>query len=166
MTLLLVSNRLPVSLRRIGNRLDVQPNPGGVAAGLAAFYREYKARWFGWPGEVLPSETGEVAARLEKEFDCRPVFLPRKIARAYYAGFSNGTLWPLFHSFATYARYSASELPRLPLPSSAPSPASRRARVRRSSCFPFPASTTRRESRSSSRPSDGSSRPTPNGAAT
>ncbi|TLZ68245.1 MAG: hypothetical protein E6K09_04170 [Methanobacteriota archaeon] len=109
MTLLLVSNRLPISLRRIGNRLDVQPNPGGVAAGLAAFYREYKARWFGWPGEVLPSETGEVAARLEKEFDCRPVFLPRKIARAYYAGFSNGTLWPLFHSFATYARYSASE---------------------------------------------------------
>src|SRR5438309_6508606 len=80
MTLLLVSNRLPISLRRIGNRLDVQPNPGGVAAGLAAFYREYKARWFGWPGEVLPSETGEVAARLEKEFDCRPVFLPRKIA--------------------------------------------------------------------------------------
>src|SRR5437870_9506636 len=109
MTLLLVSNRLPISLRRIGNRLDVQPNPGGVAAGLAAFYREYKARWFGWPGEVLPSETGEVAARLEKEFDCRPVFLPRKIARAYYAGFSSGTLWPLFHSFATYARYSASE---------------------------------------------------------
>ena len=49
MTLLLVSNRLPISLRRIGNRLDVQPNPGGVAAGLAAFYREYKARWFGWP---------------------------------------------------------------------------------------------------------------------
>src|SRR5437899_5155520 len=109
MTLLLVSNRLPINLRRIGNRLDVQPNPGGVAAGLAAFYREYKARWFGWPGEVLPSETGVVAARLEKEFDCRPVFLPRKIARAYYAGFSNGTLWPLFHSFATYARYSASE---------------------------------------------------------
>src|SRR3989454_1040531 len=109
MTLLLVSNRLPISLRRIGNRLDVQPNPGGVSAGLAAFCREYKARWFGWPGEVLPSETGEVAARLEKDFDCRPVFLPRKLARAYYAGFSNGTLWPLFHSFATYARYSASE---------------------------------------------------------
>src|SRR2546427_23139 len=74
MTLLLVSNRLPISLRRIGNRLDVQPNPGGVAAGLAAFYREYKARWFGWPGEVLPSATGEVAARLEKEFDCRPLY--------------------------------------------------------------------------------------------
>src|SRR2546428_101720 len=89
MTLLLVSNRLPISLRRIGNRLDVQPNPGGVAAGLAAFYREYKARWFGWPGEVLPLETQQVASRLEKEVDCRPVFLPRKLARAYYAGFAD-----------------------------------------------------------------------------
>src|SRR5881296_56746 len=79
MTLLLVSNRLPITLRRTGNHLDVEPNPGGVAAGL------------------------------EKEFDCHPIFLPHSVARAYYAGFSNGTLWPLFHSFATYARYSAAE---------------------------------------------------------
>src|SRR5436853_7329470 len=100
MTLLLVSNRLPISLRRIGNRLDVQPNPGGVAAGLAAFYREYNARWFGWPGAVLPSETGVVAARLEKDFDCRPEFRPRKTVRANYAGFWNGKVWPLLHSVA------------------------------------------------------------------
>src|SRR5437667_52724 len=54
MTLILVSNRLPVTIRRIGNRLDVQPNPGGVAAGLAAFHRELQARWFGWPGSLPP----------------------------------------------------------------------------------------------------------------
>src|SRR5437867_2335343 len=109
MTLLLVSNRLPITLRRTGNHLDVEPNPGGVAAGLSSFYREYGARWFGWPGDVSPSESRRVAARLEKEFDCHPIFLPHSVARAYYAGFSNGTLWPLFHSFATYARYSAAE---------------------------------------------------------
>src|SRR6266705_268324 len=109
MTLLLVSNRLPVTLKRIGERLDVRVNPGGVAAGLASFYREHGARWFGWPGDVAPSESPEIATRLEKEFECHPVFLPRKLARSFYAGFSNGTLWPLFHSFSTYARYSASE---------------------------------------------------------
>src|SRR5216117_1789267 len=109
MTLLLVSNRLPITLRRTGNHLDVEPNPGGVAAGLSSFYREYGARWFGWPGDVSPSESRRVAARLGKEFDCHPIFLPHSVARAYYAGFSNGTLWPLFHSFATYARYSAPE---------------------------------------------------------
>src|SRR5690349_8403668 len=99
MTLFLISNRLPVTVRRTGDRLDVQPNPGGVAAGLASFYREYRAQWFGWPGDLLPSESRHVAARLRKEFDCHPVFLLRNVARAYYAGFSNGTLWPLFHSF-------------------------------------------------------------------
>src|SRR6266540_3531618 len=109
MTLLLVSNRLPITLKRIGERLDVRVNPGGVAAGLASFYREHGARWFGWPGDVAPSESHEIAARLEKKFDCHPVFLPRKLARSFYSGFSNGTLWPLFHSFSTYARYSASE---------------------------------------------------------
>src|SRR5207249_2389450 len=76
MTLLLVSNRLPITLRRTGNHLDVQPNPGGVAAGLSSFYREYGARWFGWPGDVSPSESRRVAARLGKEFECHPIFLP------------------------------------------------------------------------------------------
>ena len=109
MTLLLVSNRLPVTLKRVGDRLDVRVNPGGVAAGLASFYREHGARWFGWPGDVAPSESRGIATRLEKDFDCHPVFLSRHLARSFYAGFSNGTLWPLFHSFSTYARYSASE---------------------------------------------------------
>src|SRR5712691_5591352 len=109
MTLILVSNRLPVTIRRLGNRLDVQPNPGGVAAGLASVHRELRGRWFGWPGSIAPGETKEVTARLEKEFDCYPVVLPHNLARPYYSSFSNGTLWPLFHSFSTYARYSASE---------------------------------------------------------
>src|SRR3989442_5400099 len=93
----------------MGIRLDVQPNPGGVAAGLASFHRELQARWFGWPGSIAPGESKQVTDRLEKEFDCVPVILPSTLARPYYAGFSNGTLWPLFHSFSTYARYSASE---------------------------------------------------------
>src|SRR3989442_11903342 len=109
MTLILVSNRLPVTVRRVGNRLEVQPNPGGVAAGLASVHRELRARWFGWPGSIAPGEMKQVTVRLEKEFDCHPVILPHNLARLYYGGFSNGTLWPLFHSFSTYARYSASE---------------------------------------------------------
>src|SRR2546426_2470082 len=110
MTLILVSNRLPVTVRRIGNRFDVQPNPGGVAAGLASFHRELQARWFGWPGNIAPRETKEGTARLEREVDCVPAVLPHPLARPYYAGFSDGTLWPVFYSFSPYAEYSASGL--------------------------------------------------------
>src|SRR2546426_7149204 len=76
MTLILVSNRLPVTVRRVGNRLEVQPNPGGVAAGLASVHQKLRGRLFGWAGSIAPGESRQGAARLEKEFDFPPVFLP------------------------------------------------------------------------------------------
>src|SRR2546429_6103588 len=57
MTLILVSNRLPVTVRRIGNRLDVQPNPGGVAAGLPPLPREMQAPWVRWARPLAPSRS-------------------------------------------------------------------------------------------------------------
>src|SRR3989449_9097946 len=56
MTLILVSNRLPVTIRRVGNRLDVQPNPGGVAAGPPSIFREIRGWWFWWPGALDPGD--------------------------------------------------------------------------------------------------------------
>src|SRR2546428_1186809 len=99
MTLILVSNRLPVTVRRIGNRLDVQPNPGGVAAGLASFHPELQARRFGRPGTIAPSGTKESTARPRKEVDCVPVVLPPAPARPSYAGLLNGAFLPVFSSF-------------------------------------------------------------------
>src|SRR5438093_7365312 len=107
MTLILVSNRLPVTVRRVGHRLDVQPNPGGVAAGLASVHRELRGRWFGWPGSIASGDSKQVAARLEKEFDCHPVVLPSNLARPFYGGFSNGTLCTMFLSFSTLAMFGA-----------------------------------------------------------
>src|SRR2546426_3988209 len=84
MTLILVSNRLPVTVRRVGNRLDVQPNPGGVAAGHAAILRELRGRSFGWPRSIAPRDIKQGTPRLGKEFHCHPVGLPPKLARLYY----------------------------------------------------------------------------------
>lgn len=103
--MILVSNRLPVTLIRRARKLEVEPSAGGLAVGLDAFYREHRARWVGWPGEVGASDHRAIERRLRTQYDCHPVFLPRETARRYYAGFSNRTLWPLFHSFPTYARY-------------------------------------------------------------
>ncbi len=103
--MILVSNRLPVTITRRRGKLEFQPSPGGLAVSLGAFYREHDARWVGWPGDIAPSNRRRVASRLRAEHRCYPVFLPRDVARRYYAGFSNRTLWPLFHSFPTHARY-------------------------------------------------------------
>lgn len=77
--------------------------------GLDAIYREQGARWVGWPGDIPAASRRAVDRRLRSKFSCYPVFLPRETARRYYAGFSNRTLWPLFHSFATYARYDPAD---------------------------------------------------------
>lgn len=103
--MLLVSNRLPVTLVRRGGGLVYERSAGGLAVGLQAFYREHAARWVGWPGDVAAADHRAVERRLRTEFACHPVFLPREVARRSYAGFSNRTLWPLFHSFPTFAHY-------------------------------------------------------------
>ncbi len=103
--MILVSNRLPVTVARRGGKLEFTPSAGGLAVGLDAFYREHEARWVGWPGDVSASDRRSIEHRLRTEFACHPVFLPRETARRYYAGFSNRTLWPLFHSVPVHARY-------------------------------------------------------------
>ena len=109
MSLILVSNRLPISIRRTKGGLEIEPNPGGLASGLGSFYRQQDSKWFGWPGDVPAAEQKRVAARLRDHFDCHAVFLPSRIVRGYYSGFSNSILWPLLHSFPTYATFQASE---------------------------------------------------------
>ncbi len=103
--MLLVSNRLPVTLVHRRGESEFVPSVGGLAVGLEAFYRERGARWVGWPGDVRSSERPRVTRRLRAKFRCEPVFLSEDLARRHYAGFSNRTVWPLFHSFPTYARY-------------------------------------------------------------
>src|SRR2546425_12025538 len=76
MTLILVSNRLPVTVRRVGNRLEVQPNPGGVAAGLPSGAPEIRARWVGWAGSIAPGASRQVAPRPGERIDFPPLFLP------------------------------------------------------------------------------------------
>src|SRR2546427_2361815 len=90
MALILVSNRLPVTIRRVGNRLDVQPNPGGVAAGLASIHRELRGRWFGWPGSIAPGDIKQGTPRPGEEFDFPPVVPPHNLARLYYNGLFDG----------------------------------------------------------------------------
>ncbi len=106
MGLLIVSNRLPYRALKRASGYELIPSTGGLSTGLMSFYNEYKAKWVGWPGEV--DRPGEVEALLERE-GCYPVFLPREVVRGYYHGFSNGTIWPLFHGFTTYALFSKSD---------------------------------------------------------
>jgi trehalose 6-phosphate synthase/phosphatase len=100
--LLLVSNRLPITIEKQGSQLQISSSVGGLATGLDSFYRSQESMWIGWPGIAKESMRGpdraEISRRLAEE-RCVPVHLSRADLDAYYYGFSNNTIWPLFHYF-------------------------------------------------------------------
>jgi len=107
----IVSNRLPVSVSAKGDRLKITPSVGGLATGLSSFHQEHDGLWVGWPGiiEKNSKKRSELESVLLGNYNCLPVYLSDNDLKKYYHGFSNRTIWPLFHYFSTYSTYNATE---------------------------------------------------------
>jgi len=104
--LIIVSNRLPVTVSRAGGKINLRPSVGGVATGMSSLSEPEKRLWFGWPGladDKLTPEVEQDVGRKLYELNCHPVFLSAKDVRGFYSGFSNKTIWPLFHYFVQHA---------------------------------------------------------------
>jgi len=97
--LILVSNRLPVTVRLENDEVLVERSSGGLASGLRSPHEQTDGIWIGWPGDTSRLNDNQhraLTAHLA-ELRCVPVTLtPTDISR-YYDGFANAVLWPLFH---------------------------------------------------------------------
>lgn len=104
---IIVSNRLPISLRHRNGRFEFKPSAGGLATGLGSIYKEGENIWLGWPGNTVddPEQQAEIIHELH-ELKMAPVFLSKKDVEEFYEGFSNETLWPAFHYFTQYMVYN------------------------------------------------------------
>jgi trehalose 6-phosphate synthase len=89
-----VANRLPV------DRVDLpdgqttwRRSPGGLVTALAPVMQRHHGAWIGWSGaadeKLDPFDTDDM--------HLVPVELTREDVELYYEGFSNATLWPLYH---------------------------------------------------------------------
>jgi trehalose 6-phosphate synthase/phosphatase len=97
--LILVSNRLPVTVKVEHGEVGVAPSAGGLATGLRGPHQQSGGLWIGWPGDVArlgEAQRKKLDAHLE-ELRCVPVYLTGAEVSRYYDGFSNAVLWPLFH---------------------------------------------------------------------
>ncbi|HVY44901.1 MAG TPA: trehalose-6-phosphate synthase, partial [Minicystis sp.] len=98
--LLIVSNRLPVTVRVEHRTASVVPSAGGLATALRRVRKDYDALWIGWPGDLSrlhdDAQRRDVDERLAR-LDTAPVHLAATEQYRFYDGFSNGVLWPLFH---------------------------------------------------------------------
>jgi trehalose 6-phosphate synthase/phosphatase len=95
---ILVSNRLPVSIRRSSRGPEVTPSSGGLATGLRGLHEGGNGTWIGWPGlsDLTPEERAFVDERLAA-LHLVPVHLPRRTSKRFYDRVCNGVIWPLFH---------------------------------------------------------------------
>lgn len=106
--LIIVSNRLPITIAKRGSTLKLQSSVGGLATGLDSFHKSYKSLWIGWPGYITgkdPQEKTLIQKKLSQE-NCYPVFLSNYDIENYYYGFCNKVLWPLFHYFTENTMYA------------------------------------------------------------
>lgn len=91
--LVVVANRLPVKRSRRQGEEVWSVSPGGLVSALTPILQETTGAWVGWPG--IPGENVEPFTHSGMRL--RPVPISRKELQDYYEGFSNRTLWPLFH---------------------------------------------------------------------
>lgn len=107
--LIIVSNRLPVAVEKRAGKISVKSAVGGVATGLGAFHNTHESVWVGWaevPSARLSSEEREsITTELAENHRCVPVFLSAADVKGFYAGFSNETIWPLFHHFTQFTEF-------------------------------------------------------------
>lgn len=89
-----VANRLPVDrVVEADGTTSWRRSPGGLVAALTPVMRRRAGAWVGWAG--IP---GEAPSPFESDgITLVPVRLTERDVEEYYEGFSNSTLWPLYH---------------------------------------------------------------------
>lgn len=100
--LLVVSNRVPDPADAIG------PRAGGLAVVLADALAP-GSLWFGWSGRQLAERSEAVGTVQAGGISYATIDLSESDYRAFYLGFSNGTLWPLFHMLPSFVKFNGAD---------------------------------------------------------
>ncbi len=92
--LVIVANRLPVDrVTEADGSVTWRKSPGGLVTAIEPVMRVNDGVWIGWPGgtdqDLEPFEDDGMTL-------C-PLSMTQTEIEQFYEGFSNGTLWPLYH---------------------------------------------------------------------
>lgn len=97
-----VANRLPIDMdRQPDGTISWRRSPGGLVTALEPLLRKQRGAWIGWPGIV----DGPEEPITEEGMQLYPVRLSAQDVEQYYEGFSNATLWPLYHDVIVKPTY-------------------------------------------------------------
>lgn len=88
--MLIVSNRLPLSVKQVDGKYQSSISSGGLVTALSGLTKSTQFRWFGWPGiEVKDSKDQEEVSQSLAEHSASPIFLDSHLANEHYNAFSS-----------------------------------------------------------------------------
>lgn len=107
--IIIVSNRLPVTITKKGGKFEILHSAGGLSSGVGALFKSFdNAVWIGWPGitdEKIGGDKDKII-KLLAPYKFKPVFFAEHDLENFYYGFCNKIIWPLFHYFTKYVEYN------------------------------------------------------------
>ncbi len=97
--ILIVSNRLPVTVQRNDDTVRLFPSNGGLASGLRGIHSKASGLWIGWSGAPtgLPHSAQHKVDACLAEIGACAVPVNDAEVEGYYRRVANGVLWPLLH---------------------------------------------------------------------
>src|SRR5262245_60742350 len=97
--MIIVSNRLPITVSVSDGRPRLRRSTGGLATGLSGPHERSNALWVGWPGEIQGMHGARRRHVNEQLAALRtfPVHLTKHEIEVFYERISNAVLWPICH---------------------------------------------------------------------
>jgi trehalose 6-phosphate synthase len=104
-------SRLVAVSNRVATPTETKGSAGGLAVGIFSALKDMGGVWFGWNGDVVSESVANAEPTLKQEGSVTfaTVGLTRRDYDQYYRGFSNATLWPVFHYRNDLAAYEREE---------------------------------------------------------
>lgn len=105
--LILISNREPYSHEKIHDRITCARSKSGLVSALDPVMQAYSGTWIAWGSGTADLEVGvKVGVPPDHpKYTLKRIRLSEEEVELYYRGFSNQTLWPLFHLFPEKTRF-------------------------------------------------------------
>lgn len=108
--IIVVSNRLPLTLKKTERGWDTARSSGGLANAMNPLIGKTGGEWIGWAGDSggeASQKRQAILSEWAKTDQCFAVDLPKDVAAGFYEGYANQTLWPVFHNFPSRLKFDA-----------------------------------------------------------
>lgn len=102
--LIIISNRVPFNISITKKGTKYKKSVGGLVTAIDPLLAKRGGLWFGWSGLIGERKSIEEKIEIKKEnnelaYELKLIDLTKNDIDKFYHGFTNRTIWPLFHGF-------------------------------------------------------------------